>query len=80
MSDKNDKTVPAEADDYKEDDKQRKSGNERRVEHDPLVKEAKSKPGEVPNRDEDEFSDDGRKKPDIEEQLRNEAEKATDKN
>lgn len=78
MSDKNDKTVPSNADDYKDDDRKPNAGQDPAEEHHPLVKEAKSKPGETPNRDEDEFSNDGLKRPDVNREAEREADKTTD--
>lgn len=59
MSNKHDKTVPAEADDYKKNDDNQDEDNIRRIDHDPLVREAKSNPRDFPNRDEDEFTGKG---------------------
>lgn len=71
-----DKTVPADADDYK-DDGQSTEVDTSHVDRDPLVKEAESDEGELPNRDEDEFSKRHLKQPEvdieIEEQINEES-------
>lgn len=59
-----DKTVPKDADDYKDDNKNEKVDTTH-VDRDPLVKEAESDEGEIPNRDEDEFSKRHLKKPEV---------------
>lgn len=59
-----DKTVPADADDYKNDDK-KSHVNTRDSKNDKLVRQAKSGKGEIPNRDEDEFTKDHLKEPEI---------------
>lgn len=60
-----DKTVPKDADDYK-DDEQNEKVDTNHVDRDPLVKEAESDGDEKPNRDEDEFTKRHLKKPDVE--------------
>ena len=68
-----DKTVPT---DPKENERPAdESHQDRQIENDPTVKRAKSAPGEVPNRDEDEFDSDGRKTPEVEKQAEHESEK-----
>ena len=69
-----DKTVPADADDYKRDIPADDSDQDRNIEHDSLVEEAKSHEGEPPNRDEDEFTGKGLKAPDVETQVEKEIE------
>mgnify|MGYP001052914837 CR=1 FL=1 len=63
-----DKTVPADAEDYK-DDEQNEKVNTTHVDRDPLVKEAESDEGETPNRDEDEFSKRHLKEPEIDPEV-----------
>lgn len=46
--------------------------NHRDLTEDRHVKDARSKPGEPPNRDEDEFSNEGLKEPDVQTQVENE--------
>ena len=60
-----DKTVPADADDYKHDHSADESAQDRSIDHDSLVEEAKSHEGEPPNRDEDEFTGKDLKAPDV---------------
>lgn len=67
-----DKTVPAEADDYKQDIPADDSDQDRRTNHDPLVEAARSHEGEPPNRDEDEFTVKGLKAPDVNVQVEKE--------
>lgn len=78
MSDKHDKTVPAEADDYKENDDNQAKDNARRIEQDPLVREAASNPEDFPNRDEDEFTGKGREGVDPSQQAEEEARETTE--
>lgn len=59
-----DKTVPADADDYKDDEKNT-DVDTKHVDRDPLVKEAESDDDEFPNRDEDEFTNGHLKKPEV---------------
>lgn len=63
-----DKTVPRDADDYKEDD-QTPEVDTSHVDRDPLVKEAESDEGEIPNRDEDEFTKRHLKAPRVDPEL-----------
>lgn len=59
-----DKTVPRDAEDYKKDDENTEVDTSH-VDRDPLVKEAESDEGEIPNRDEDEFAKRHLKQPEI---------------
>lgn len=70
-----DRTVAPENDEHKNERPADESNQDRRIEDDPNVKRAKSGPGEVPNRDEDEFDSDGLKTPDIEQEAENESPK-----
>lgn len=63
-----DKTVPHDADDYKDDDKAPRVEKDH-VDRDRLVKEAESHEGETPNRDEDEFTKRHLKEPVIDPDL-----------
>ena len=67
-----DKTVPADADDYQQDNPADESAQDRRAVNDSLVEEAKSHEGEPPNRDEDEFTGKGLKAPDVNVQVEKE--------
>lgn len=64
-----DKTVPTDADDYKQQRPADESQQDREAEMDELVENAISHWGEPPNRDEDEFTSDGLKTPDVETDL-----------
>ncbi len=59
-----DKTVPTDANDYKENDRT-PATKDRRIQDDPLVRRARNEKGETPNRDSDEFSKDHLKKPEV---------------
>lgn len=71
----NDKTISENPEDRDNERPADESHQDRRIENDPTVKRAKSQPGEVPNRDEDEFESDGRKTPDVERQAEVESDK-----
>lgn len=72
-----DKTVPADADDYKDDEKNTDVDTSH-VDRDPVVKEAESDEDEIPNRDEDEFSKRHLKQPDIETDAKKHIDDVTD--
>lgn len=74
-----DKTVPAEADDYKEDE-QNENVDTTHVDRDPLVKEAESDKGEKPNRDEDEFTKRHLDKPEVDPETEEKINKKADGN
>lgn len=59
-----DKTVPADANDYKENERTPAS-DDRRIKDDPMVRRARKDESETPNRDNDEFTKDHLKKPEV---------------
>ena len=71
-----DKTVPADAEDYKHNNQADETTQDSDVDNDDLVEAAKSQPGEIPNRDEDEFTGDGHQAPDVETQVEAEVEES----
>ena len=71
-----DKTVPADADDYKHDHEADGTTQDNDVDNEDLVEAAKSQPGEIPNRDEDEFTGEGLEAPDVETQVEDEVEES----
>lgn len=69
-----DKTVPADAEDYKHDIPADDSDQRHDAEHDSLVENARSHDGEAPNRDEDEFTGKDLKAPNMDVQVEKELE------
>lgn len=59
-----DKTLPAEADDYQDDDKAPRTDTSH-IDGDDLVRKAESGEGETPNRDADEFTKRHLKTPEV---------------
>lgn len=74
-----DKTVPADADDYKNNE-QSEDVDTTHVDRDPLVKEAESDKDEKPNRDEDEFTQRHLDMPEIDPEAEEEINERADDN